>query len=126
MSFRSPIKDARGLGSAHHGVGHWWAQRLTAVALVPLMLWFVVGVAAHSSADYANAVAWIGAPVNAVLMILTVAMVFYHGALGIQVILEDYVDSEPARVVLDVLQKFAAVVLAAAGIFAVLKIAFGG
>ncbi|HKJ94309.1 MAG TPA: succinate dehydrogenase, hydrophobic membrane anchor protein [Gammaproteobacteria bacterium] len=126
MAFRSPIKEARGLGAAHHGVGHWWAQRVTAIALVPLLLWFVVGVAAHSSADYAQAVAWIGSPVNAVLMILSVAVAFYHGSLGVQVILEDYVDSEGLLVTLDVLQKFVAVVFAAAGIFAVLKIAFGG
>ncbi|MGD8709437.1 MAG: succinate dehydrogenase, hydrophobic membrane anchor protein [Ectothiorhodospiraceae bacterium] len=126
MEYRTPIKHARGLGSAHHGVGHWWAQRLTAVALIPLLIWFTVGVAAHSGADYQQAVAWIGSPVNAVLLILTVVVLFYHGTLGVQVVLEDYVDNDALRLVLIVLQKFAAVVLGAAGVFAVLKIAFGG
>lgn len=126
MSFRTPLKQALGLGAARSGTPHWWAQRVTAAALVPLLVWFVIGLASHSGADYASARAWIGAPLTAVLLTLTLSITFYHGALGIQVILEDYVGHELARLVLIVLVNFAAVILAAAGIFAVLSIAFGG
>ncbi len=126
MEFRTPVKHAEGLGSAHHGAGHWWAQRLTSAALIPLTLWFVVGIAANSGADHAAAVAWIGAPVNAVLLILLLGVTFYHGALGVQVILEDYVANRMWQIMGIVLTKFAAIVLATAAIFAVLKIAFGG
>jgi succinate dehydrogenase / fumarate reductase membrane anchor subunit len=126
MSYRSPIKDARGLGSAHHGVDHWWAQRTTALALIPLLIWFVVGIALHGGADYAAARAWVSSPVTAVLMVLTLGAVFYHGALGIQVVIEDYVDGEGLKLALIILVRSAAIVLALAGIFAVLSIAFGG
>lgn len=124
--FRSPIKDARGLGASHYGVGHWWAQRTTALALVPLLLWFVIGIALHGGADYAAAREWVGSPVTAVLMVLTLGAVFYHGALGAQVVLEDYVEGEGLKLVLIMLVRAAAIVLALAGIFAVLSIAFGG
>lgn len=126
MSYRSPIKDARGLGSAHYGVGHWWAQRTTALALIPLLIWFVVGIALYGGADYDAARAWVSSPVTAVLMVLTLGAVFYHGALGIQVVIEDYVDGEGLKLALIILIRSAAIVLALAGIFAVLSIAFGG
>jgi succinate dehydrogenase / fumarate reductase membrane anchor subunit len=126
MQFRSPVKQAKGLGSAHYGTAHWWAQRVTSVALVPLMLWFVAGIAAGSGAGHADAVAWIGSPVNAVLLVLLLAVSCYHGALGVQVVLEDYVGNHALQIAAIVLVKFAATVLATAGIFAVLSIAFGG
>ncbi len=126
MEYRTPVKQAEGLGSAHHGAGHWWAQRVTSVALVPLTLWFVVGIAANSGASHAQALAWIGSPVNGVLLVLLLAVTFYHGALGIQVVLEDYVGNRGFQLAAIVLVKFAAAVLATAGIFAVLSIAFGG
>lgn len=126
MSFRTPLKQASGLGASHSGTSRWWAQRVTSIALVPLLIWFVIGIALHSGADYASARAWLGSPTTAVLMILTLATAFYHGALGIQVILEDYVAHEVLRLALSVLVRFAAVVLATAGIFAVLSIALGG
>jgi len=126
MDYRAPIKQARGLGAAHHGTAHWWAQRLTAVGLVPLMLWFVVGIASNAGGGYAAAAGWIGSPLNAVLLVLFFGALFYHASLGLQVILEDYVDNEALRLVLIVLEKFAALALAVAAIFAVLKTAFGG
>lgn len=126
MSYRTPIKHARGLGSAHFGVAHWWAQRTSALALIPLLIWFVVGIAVHSSAGYDAARAWIASPVAAVLMVLTLGAVFYHATLGLQVVLEDYVDGEGLKLALIILVRFAAIVLALAGIFAVLSIAFGG
>lgn len=126
MNYRTPVKKARGLGSASHGAGHWWSMRVAAVGLVPLMLWFVVGVATYSGGGYQEAVSWIGAPVNAVLLILMIALAFYHGAQGLQEILMDYVGNENLRMMLILLEKFAAVVLAVAAIFAVLSIALGG
>lgn len=126
MQFRTPIKQARGLGSAHHGATHWWFQRLTAIALVPLMLWFIVGVAMVSSGGYLAALAWLSSPFNAALMALVVGLVFWHGAMGIQVVLEDYVGCEALRQALIVLVKFVAVVLGAVGIISVLRVAVGG
>lgn len=126
MSFRTPLKQALGLGASHSGTSQWWLQRVTAVALVPLLIWFIIGLARYSGADYESAHAWLGSPITAVLMILTLATTFYHGALGIQIVLEDYVGDGALRLALIVLVKFAAVAIAAAGIFAVLSIAFGG
>lgn len=126
MALRTPIKHARGLGSAHHGTGHWMAQRITAVALVPLLLWLAFGIASYAGADYAAAHAWIGSPVTAIALVVTLAVASYHGVIGLQVVLEDYVPARGPRLVANVLIQFAGVVLAAAGIFAVLKIALGG
>lgn len=125
MSLRTPLHEARGLGSAKEGVGHWWNQRLTAIALVPLTLWFGFSVALLGTADYYTVVDWIAHPVNAVLLTLLLAVGFWHGALGIQVVIEDYVASEWKKITLLLLVQFAAAVLALAGIFAVLYIALG-
>ena len=125
MSLRTPLAAARGLGSAKEGVDHWWKQRLSAVALVPLLLWFGFSVALMGTADYYTVVDWLANPVNAVLMVLVLAVGFWHGALGIQVVVEDYVATEWKKIALIVLVQFAAVVLALAGIFAVLRIALG-
>ncbi|MBL6750338.1 MAG: succinate dehydrogenase, hydrophobic membrane anchor protein [Nevskia sp.] len=125
MSLRSPLSQARGLGSAKEGVGHWWAQRLTALALVPLSLWFVFSVAHYRIADYATMVAWLHNPYVAVALVLYFVALFYHSALGVQVIVEDYVANEALKLSAIVLVKFAHFALGAAAIFAVLKIAFG-
>ena len=125
MSLRTPLAAARGLGSAKEGVDHWWKQRLSAVALVPLLLWFGFSVALMGTADYYTVIDWLAHPVNAVLMVLVLAVAFWHGALGIRVVVEDYVATEWKKIALLVLVQFAAVVLALAGIFAVLRIALG-
>ena len=125
MSLRTPLAEAHGLGSAKEGVGHWWHQRLTALALVPLTLWFGFSVALLGTADYYTVIDWIAHPVNAVLMILMLAIGFWHGALGIQVVIEDYVATEWKKLTLLLAVQFAAAVLALAGIFAVLRIALG-
>ncbi len=125
MSLRTPLAEARGLGSAKEGVGHWWHQRLTAVALVPLTLWFGFSVALLGSADYYTVIDWVAHPVNAVLLILLLAVGFWHGALGVKEVIEDYVASEWKRITLLLAVQLAAVVLALAGIFAVLRIALG-
>lgn len=90
---RTPHAAAKGLGAAGHGTGHWRAQRISAIALIPLMLWFTLSVAGGAAADYPSITGWLGVPVNGVLMILLVTAAFHHAALGLQVIAEDYIHS---------------------------------
>jgi len=123
---RSPLGRVRGLGAAKEGVGHWWAQRVTAVALVPLILWFVVSLIALIGADHASFTAWVRQPLNAILMTLLLVAGFHHLQLGLQVVIEDYVHHEAARIASIVAVKFSVVLLGLGGIFSVLKIAFGG
>lgn len=125
MSLRSPLNRARGLGSAKEGVHHFWVQRVSAVALIPLTLWFVFSVAQLSSASYAAVKHWVSSPSVTVALVLFIATMLYHSVLGVQVVIEDYVAGEGRKLVLLLLSKFAHAVLAAAGIFAVLKIALG-
>jgi succinate dehydrogenase / fumarate reductase membrane anchor subunit len=117
---RSPLGRAIGLGSAKEGVEHWWAQRISALALVPLTVWFVVAIIGLAGADHARFVAWVRDPVAAILLVLLLIATFYHGALGLQVVIEDYVENETLRFGL-----LAAIVFAARGIFAVLKLSLG-
>jgi succinate dehydrogenase / fumarate reductase membrane anchor subunit len=123
---RSPLGRAIGLGSAKEGVDHWWLQRLTAIALVPLTLWFVTAVIGLAGADLEAFSDWVGDPVPAVLLILLLIATFYHSALGLQVVIEDYVENEAARLTLLIVMKLASVVLAALAVFAVLKLALSG
>jgi succinate dehydrogenase / fumarate reductase, membrane anchor subunit len=120
---RSPLKIARGLGSSQSGVGHWWTQRVTAAALIPLGIWFVVTVLGLLHADYATARAAVAKPWNALLLIAFVLTMFWHAVLGLQVVIEDYVHTRWKEVVLLVAIKFLAVLGALAGVLAVLRIA---
>jgi succinate dehydrogenase / fumarate reductase, membrane anchor subunit len=123
---RTPLARAFGLGSAKEGVQHWWAQRVSAVALIVLGLWFAASLIAHAGADRAAVVAWLHEPLSAILAILMLAAVFYHAALGLQVVIEDYVHSEWLKLSSIVAMRLISLALAVAGIFAVLRIAFGG
>jgi succinate dehydrogenase / fumarate reductase membrane anchor subunit len=123
-AFRSDLARVRGLGSAKEGVHHWWMQRVSAVALVPLTLWFVVAVVAHTGADHAAVLAWLGSPVTFTLMVLLIGAVFCHAALGLQVVVEDYVHAEGRKVAVIVTMKLACLVLALAAIVALMFIAF--
>lgn len=117
-----------GLGSAREGTGHWWSQRVSAIALAPLGVWFVFSAAAlvgRTGADYLSVIDWIAVPVNAVLLMLLIATVLYHSHLGVQVVIEDYVHESGVKLAALLLQKFVHAVLAVAGIFAVLRIALG-
>ena len=122
---RTPLGRAIGLGSAKEGVEHWWRERITAIALVPLCLWFVAEIVHHAGAERAEMIGWVRQPVPAVLMILLVEATFHHTALGLQVVVEDYVGHEGARFGLIVAIRLACVLLAVFGVFAVLKLAFG-
>lgn len=123
MSLRSPLSRAKGLGSAKSGVHHFWMQRVSAVALVPLSLWFVFSVARLAGGDYAAVEHWVSAPSVAVVLILFLGATLYHSLLGVQTIVEDYVGHEGARIAVFLLSKFVHLAVAAATIFAVLKIA---
>lgn len=126
-SLRSELGRVRGLGSAKEGVGHWWAQRVTALALVPLALWFVASVVSLVGADHAAVVDWIGSPVPAVLLVLLIVATFHHAQLGLQVVIEDYVHAEGMKVALILLVKGAAALLGVVSLFAVLRIfSWGG
>ena len=114
---------ARGRGSIREGAGHWKLQRLTAIAAVPLGLWLVASAVGLSGADHATAAAWLGRPVNATLMLLTILTTFWHAKLGLQVIVEDYANSEWAKVLLIQGTKAICVLLALASALAVLRIA---
>lgn len=122
---RSPLGRAIGLGSAKEGVEHWWRQRVTALALVPLCLWFVAAVIGLVGAEHAAFVAWVRSPMPAMLLILLLVATFYHVALGLQVVIEDYIHSEAMRLGTLIVTRFLCVVFAVRGIVAVLKLAFG-
>ncbi len=123
---RTPLARARGLGSAKAGVHHWWVQRLTAIALIPLVVWFAISLVMMSGAEYEVVRAWIGSPVVMVLLILTIAVGLHHAQLGMQVVIEDYVHSDGFKLALIVAVRFLAVLFGLAAIVAILSIGFGG
>jgi succinate dehydrogenase / fumarate reductase membrane anchor subunit len=125
-SVRSPLARVRGLGSAQHGVGDWWVQRVTAVALVPLAVWFVAGVISLAGADHRTVALWMGHPVNAVLLILLLVAMFRHAQLGLRVVIEDYVHHEGAKIALLLAVNGVLAVLAVGSILSVLKLVFRG
>ncbi|MFZ4762960.1 MAG: succinate dehydrogenase, hydrophobic membrane anchor protein [Alphaproteobacteria bacterium] len=125
-SFRHPLAKARGLGSAKSGTQHWWHQRVTAMALVPLSIWLVFTLIHLVGADYATAKALIAQPHNSILLGLFLLVGFSHAHLGGQVIIEDYVHCEKLKIIKLVLFKMACFAAAFASLFAVLKIAIAG
>ena len=96
-TLRSPLGRARGMGAAKAGTHHWWMQRVTSVALLPLTIWLVFSLALMPDSTWQQAVAWIGRPLNAVLLLAFLAAAFHHTAAGLQVVIEDYVRGEMAR-----------------------------
>ena len=123
---RSPLAHARGLGSARDGLSHWWAQRLTAIALIPLVVWFAISLVTLSGADYGAVRAWIGSPLVMVLLILTIGVGLHHGQLGLRVVIEDYIHGDGKKLALIVAVRFVAVIFGLAAIVAILRIGFGG
>ena len=120
---RSPLGRALELGSAKDGVKQWWLERVTAIALVPLTVWFAASIVVHTGNDYATLIAWLRTPIVTILMVLLLIALFYHTALGLQVVIEDYIHSGmkiPALLGM----RFGCFALAAAGILAMLRIAF--
>ena len=124
MSLQSPLNKVLGLGTAKEGTGHWWAQRLTAISLVPLTIWFAIALLGLPHGNYEMVAAWIAQPLNSILIVLLVISLIYHSSLGLQVVIEDYVPG-PAKVVVLVLVQLAHVVLAVSGIYAVIVVSVG-
>jgi succinate dehydrogenase / fumarate reductase, membrane anchor subunit len=125
MSLRSPLGRVLGLGSARGGSSHWYAQRVTAVALVLLALWLVVSLASLADASYEQVTGWLRWPLNSALALLLVIVSAWHAVLGLQVVVEDYVADKGKRLLVLIAIKFAFVVAAVVGVLAVLRIAFG-
>jgi succinate dehydrogenase / fumarate reductase membrane anchor subunit len=125
-SMRTEIARVRGLGTAKEGVQHWWMQRLTALALIPLGIWLVAALVWLAGADHAAIAQWLGAPFTLGALSLTLIIAFYHAVLGLQVVIEDYVHTKAAKFTLVILIQFAAVALAVAAIVALIYGAFAG
>lgn len=126
MKYRTALNSVRGLGSARSGTHHWWMQRVTAVALVPLMLWFGISIARMSAMGYDAALAWLRSPVNAVLMLCCLFALFYHAKLGMQVVIEDYVRHEGVKIASLLALNFLTLLFGLASILAVLRVYLGG
>jgi succinate dehydrogenase / fumarate reductase membrane anchor subunit len=122
--FQSPLGRARGLGASHHGVGHWWLQKVTAISNIGLMGWLIVSFLTRSQWDYVGFTTWLSNPCSATLMILAIISVYYHAALGTQVVVEDYVPTTWKRFASILALKFVFFALATVSIVSVLKIAF--
>lgn len=123
-SMQTQLGRARGLGSARSGVPHWWMQRVTAMGMIPLVLYLVAGLVLHAGADYAAAKAWLAHPVNASAAVLIFGTGCYHASLGLQVIIEDYISEEKTRLLSLVAVKLVMTSLATISVFSVLSIAF--
>ncbi len=118
---QSSLARARGLGSARSGSRHWWLQRVSALALAPLTVWFVISFTTLRKADHRAYSEWIGWPLNAVLLILLVIVLFYHMALGLQVIAEDYLHTDRIKILTIISIQFGCTVLAIVGIVSILR-----
>jgi succinate dehydrogenase / fumarate reductase membrane anchor subunit len=125
MSMRTPLGRVRGLGSAKSGTGHFWLQRVTSVAGIPLTVGFIVIVATLIGRNHAATVQILGSPLVALTMILFVATIVYHMWLGMQIIIEDYVNDALLKAIMAMSNTFFSCVVALASIFAVLKLSFG-
>ena len=125
MSLRSPLGRVLGTGSAKDGSARWWAERLSAVALIPLTLWFFFSLLILPALDYTTMRAWLSVPSSGFLAVLLVAVLTYHSFLGTAVVVEDYVHAGAAKLLLMLSLRFLYVLCGGAGIFAVLRIAFG-
>lgn len=119
---RSQLKRARGLGSAHAGSGAWWTERLTAIALVPLTLWFIVSVIRFEGTTRAGMIAWLHAPVPLVLILCLIVATFWHMALGLRVVIDDYVHNDAIRIAMLLLQRSVCIVAALLCVIAALRL----
>ena len=124
MGMRSPLARVRHLGSARDGTGHWWAQRLTAIALVPLTVWLVVSLVSLAGAGHHAVSGWIGHPISGSLLVLLIFVTFYHAALGLQVVIEDYVHSSGWKLAALLLVKGACLLLGTIAALSVMSLMF--
>lgn len=120
---RTPLGRVRGAGAAKSGVHHWWGQRVTSIALLPLTIWFIAALASSAGMTHAEATAWIGHPLHAVLLLALIGLTFHHIAAGLQVVIEDYAKPEAVKIAAVLAVKFACGLLALTAALAVLRIA---
>lgn len=125
MSLRTPLGRVLGLGTAKDGTDHWWAQRVSAVGLLLLGMWFIFALITRDGLDFADVGAFIAKPLNAVLLALLCLTLAYHSYLGVQVVIEDYVHAPGVKVVSLLMSRFAHVFVAIAAIYSILKIGIG-
>ena len=124
MNLRTPLSRAKGLGSAKEGIGHWWMQRVSSLFLIPLIVWGALAMANLGRYDHRHFTDWLAEPLNAILMITLLVVVCYHAALGLQVVIEDYVHRVAIKIISIVAVYLFLFILAVVGVFAVVKIAF--
>lgn len=124
-SLRTPLAKVRGLGSAKGGTQHFWLQRLTAIALIPLTVWFALSIASLASADQVAVQSWMQSPLSATLMISFLVAGFWHMKLGIQVVIEDYVHGEAAKITCLIANSLVSIFLGLAAMLSVLKMLLG-
>lgn len=122
MQYRTEVKRVKALGTAKHGFGHWWMQRLTAVAMIPLGIWFVYSLMSMDKLSADSVIMWLHNPVAAILMALWTITVVYHAALGLQVIVEDYVHSKKMALSLLISVKFAMITMLVITFFSLFKL----
>jgi succinate dehydrogenase / fumarate reductase membrane anchor subunit len=125
MSLRTPLGKVLGLGSAKDGTGHFWGQRLSGVGLLILGLWFIDAILTIPGFTHAEALTFIGAPLNGVLLLLLVVTMSYHSSLGVQVVIEDYVHGHALKLASLIISRFAHTFLTVAAIYAIIKIGLG-
>lgn len=125
-ALRNPLANAHNHGAAGDGVDHWWSQRFSAILLVPLVLWLVWALSVLAGADYERATAWLASPWNAAMSILFVLASFYHGRLGLQIVIGDYVHHRAIEVALQVVVAAAAIFGALIAVVSILGVAFSG
>ena len=125
MSLRTPLAKVKGLGSAKQGTHHWWHQRLTALVLLPLSLWFIYSLVSMSNADFTTVTNWLRLPYVTILLIMFVVCLFYHAQLGLQVVIEDYINSEWQKFACIIMIKFLSVIGSLAAVLSVLNVSFG-
>ncbi len=125
MSLRTPLARAKGLGSAKEGSHHWWHQRVTALALVPLSLWFIYSLLGMAVADYNTVVQWLRQPFVTLLLIIFIVSLFYHAQLGIQVVIEDYIDSEWQKIASIIIVNCLVIIAALVSVLSILNVFFG-
>ena len=126
MNYQSPLSKVRGLGSAKSGTGHWWFQRVTAATLIPLTVWLILLLDSCLHAPYQETVAWLTMPLNSICIVTWILAVFYHAALGVQVVIEDYVTGEGLKIISVWIANLVFLLLAIAALMAVFKIISAG
>jgi len=126
MNYQTPLARARGLGSAREGSHHWWHQRVTAIALLPLTFWVAIALAGLPEASYHDVVAWVKAPWNTILLLSFIIVAFFHAMLGLQIVIEDYVHTDSLKILAVLGAKIVLAFLGVAAMFATLRIALMG